>query len=581
MSLAMVETALLEFLETPEPRVVALSGKWGLGKTYFWRQLLKQRHSGAHDNRQYAYLSLFGMPDLQALKDALFVNAKTLKSLREETLSPPLGIAEQIGVFSGKLKTVLRSGTQMLERLPKVKDFGPLIQSAAFLTVSEYVVCVDDLERHSSGLSIKDALGLISMLREERRCRILVILNTDALDDTDREAFEAIREKVFDYELTFDPTPAETARIVFSEDSEASRLAADHAVALGIGNIRVLLRIKRLIQLILPEIAQSDNALLQQLVHSAVLLCWCHNAQGENAPPLSYVKNLNYASFIELPPTRILKEEQKQWNEVLQRYKFSNTDDFDLALCDCLERGYLVEDSIRRSVRQREHAVARSKLEESFQDAWGIFLGGFGDDASALISAFDTSLRAGARWISIINASAATAILRALGEDALADALMHHWIDVQARENPSALAVDDDRFLHEVRDPAFIAAARAASSSLSTRDPSLAEVVATMANASGWSEVEVRVMAGASEDDYYALFKSVSGPDARPMVRACLRFYEVANASVQYLAISERAKSALRRIGRESTLNCRRVQSFGVSMDDLEEQPAVSTIAAP
>ena len=79
----------------------------------------------------------------------------------------------------------------------------------------------------------------------------------------------------------------------------------------------------------------------------------------------------------------------------------------------------------------------------------------------------------------------------------------------------------------------------------------------------GWDNEDVEVLAAASIDDYYALFKSLSGGNTRVVVRACLRFEELASTNPAYKRIGERASAALARIADESPLNRRRVQSHG------------------
>jgi hypothetical protein len=98
------------------------------------------------------------------------------------------------------------------------------------------------------------------------------------------------------------------------------------------------------------------------------------------------------------------------------------------------------------------------------------------------------------------------------------------------------------------------------------KDPLLEEVVKSLPGRGGWNPVDERVLVAASEDDFYRLFKSLSGPKTRPCVRACLRFGEFTNASDEYRQIAAKARAALQRIGGESRLNRRRVQSYGVDV---------------
>ncbi len=62
MPIEPIERALKSFITAPEPQVVALSGRWGRGKTYYWREFVR-RYAKAQNPRfkKYSYVSLFGV----------------------------------------------------------------------------------------------------------------------------------------------------------------------------------------------------------------------------------------------------------------------------------------------------------------------------------------------------------------------------------------------------------------------------------------------------------------------------------------------------------------------------------------
>jgi hypothetical protein len=51
------------------------------------------------------------------------------------------------------------------------------IQQISFLSVKNYLICFDDLERKGKHLRLVDVLGLASMLKERRNCKVVLILN--------------------------------------------------------------------------------------------------------------------------------------------------------------------------------------------------------------------------------------------------------------------------------------------------------------------------------------------------------------------------------------------------------------------
>jgi len=64
--------------------------------------------------------------------------------------------------------------------------------------VRNQIVCIDDLERVGDGLSIKDVLGLVSFLKDQRKCKIVLLLNNEELQDRAATDFKSQLEKVID-----------------------------------------------------------------------------------------------------------------------------------------------------------------------------------------------------------------------------------------------------------------------------------------------------------------------------------------------------------------------------------------------
>jgi hypothetical protein len=63
------------------------------------------------------------------------------------------------------------------------------------------------------------------------------------------------------------------------------------------------------------------------------------------------------------------------------------------------------------------------------------------------------------------------------------------------------------------------------------------------------------------------MLKSSKGHDLRKIISASLLFDNMATNDPNYKEIPQRAKEALKRIGRESEINARRVKSYGVQVD--------------
>ena len=92
MSVQDVKVSLDNFLSSEQPRAIALTGKWGRGKTFFWSSVINEffRKSDFDSGLRYSYVSLFGISSISELKDAIFENAvspeKILEGATAETL---------------------------------------------------------------------------------------------------------------------------------------------------------------------------------------------------------------------------------------------------------------------------------------------------------------------------------------------------------------------------------------------------------------------------------------------------------------------------------------------------------------
>src|SRR5664279_3979894 len=71
----MIVRELERFLESEEPEVICIRGRWDVGKTYAWNEALKaviaKKKLGL---RVYSPVSLFGLTNLSDLKYSIFLN---------------------------------------------------------------------------------------------------------------------------------------------------------------------------------------------------------------------------------------------------------------------------------------------------------------------------------------------------------------------------------------------------------------------------------------------------------------------------------------------------------------------------
>lgn len=558
MTLALVRNELNRFLRSPDAEVLALRGKWGVGKTYSWNQILIDANQRNEISRErYAYLSLFGISSLDELRFSLFEQSIDRQLIgREPTLATFRDNATQLSLSLGRKAWKLASST------PFMKSVSPALEAVSFFSIRDTLICLDDLERRSSSLSARDVLGLVSLLKEQRNCKIILLLNDgeDGLED-----FERYREKVVDIELLFDPTAMECSGVAFAGAAPLYQSIGELSQKLDITNIRTLKRIERLVRLVEHKLNDLEPELSHQILHSLVLYGWCHYRAGsKEIPPLEYVQKIGYALF-GLGEKEGWTDEEKAWNRKLQDYGYQVTDELDEVLAKAVKTGYVVDADFENAATEKNSQVIAQKATGSFSEAWRTYHDSFDNDQERVISTLYESFKVNAKYITPLNLNGTVRLFRELGEEAKADELIKLYIETRADEqelfNLNGYAFSGDISDKNVRD----AFEKAYQGSVIRESPK--SVLLRITGQNGWNDKDEIVLAETTADEYYKLFMSESGGHLSSIVNTCLKFGQFLNATERQQQIAKNAKEALVRIGRESAINARRVRKFGVDID--------------
>lgn len=571
MSLKDVRVAVERFLKSDSPQAIAISGKWGSGKTYFWNQIIKDA-SQQGLVKKYSYVSLFGTNNLAELKSAIFDNAVSAKdvdagasSLTWAENAKAVMRSSSIDEVKDPSRRLLNLGRKNISQVtPILGTWGSVARSLSFFAIKNYVICLDDVERKGTGLPLKEVLGLVSMLKEQRGCRIVVILNEDELE-SDKPVLDAFKEKVFDGEMVFSPSVEECAKLVFTDKWVHSKEVTDKVVRLGIKNIRILQRIRRVIETLLPYVEGKDEALTRQLIHSSVLLTWCFNSRESTVPSYEIVKDTSYAALMMSSGKVEKTEPQKVTEKVLSDYGYRDSDEFDLHICQFLERGYVVEDEFVAVVNSFQEMALKNNHSGSFTQAWGLFHDTFADNEQELVTTLRQRFLDGAKWIHLGNAMGTVRLMRELGHEDIADELMNHWIEMAKRENKELLNPQNAFLSSESVDEKFKDMARNAYFSEKSM-PTLGDAIRGMSGKNGWSKEQIEVLSNATADEYFGFFKSIE-MDAYldAYIKTCLQFGSMTsnnNDDENYKKIYATAVVAIRRIASENRLNALRLSRF-------------------
>jgi hypothetical protein len=192
MSVQITKAVLRDFLGNSETNVLAMTGAWGTGKTYAWREALLT-HKDSIKFKQYSYVSLFGISTMAELRTSIFT-----KSIAVATFGKKLDVAtinkHWNSITKSWLKKTLERSAPILKSLPHGTSVALSLDALAAGAVRDTLVCFDDFERAT--INAADILGLITELSEERDCKVALIFNAEHLGAI--EAYRAYREKVIE-----------------------------------------------------------------------------------------------------------------------------------------------------------------------------------------------------------------------------------------------------------------------------------------------------------------------------------------------------------------------------------------------
>jgi hypothetical protein len=548
-----VKNEIQRFLKSNEPEVLCITGHWGVGKTYTWQSILNHmRASGEVGLVRYSYVSLFGIASLEALKISLFENMEFL--LPQAGNGPGRLVSSALSAFKGSKRLVGLAGA-----LPRVGDAISRSQPLLFTTIRNQIICVDDLERRGA-ITVKDVLGLISYLREQRGCKIALLLNQSQLDEGGSKEFSDLFEKVIDVRLVFSPTPAEAAGIAIQETDELSVAIKQQCVRLHIANIRVIKKIERLIRMLAPIVRVTTAEVERQMVHSLVLLGWCQFDSGADPPPMAYLRESAMVRYVQRKhDNQEENADERRWDLILSQYDWGVADDFDLALMDYVETSILDAEEMNRAATEVAKKWAAASKTGSFEASWRSLHDSFADNEDDVVRSIVDGIKNNFEAVSRSNLDEAVLILRELGRDPEADSL----IDIADQKGTDDFWISNDPFNRVMRDTRMIALAKArgeAAQPVLQFETDLARAAESM------NVVKLSQLAAVPVTEYEALFESRAGEQLRSLILSALEFRNISNASDDMKTIVVKTESALRSIASKSKLNELRVQKFGVRL---------------
>ncbi|MGB9037590.1 MAG: KAP family P-loop domain protein, partial [Acinetobacter calcoaceticus] len=224
---------------------IAITGSWGIGKTFFWRKFLDKQLSDERVykkdnvfNRKYAYVSLFGLESLSDLRTQIYSSIESYHS----SIEIPKWIKSLPSIFKDTRITQLGINAPV-----------KLIDSLMFAQVKDAIICFDDFERMSNKLDVKDVMGLANYLKLEKNCQIILILDEDKTEAENKKKYGDYKEKLVDETIILNSVEPLIRENTKGIDEQLINLMIDFAEKLEIHNFRFFQKVIKLFRYFLGE----------------------------------------------------------------------------------------------------------------------------------------------------------------------------------------------------------------------------------------------------------------------------------------------------------------------------------------
>ncbi|OOY14323.1 hypothetical protein [Thioclava sp. DLFJ4-1] len=565
MSLKLISEELDRFLSNPEPEVLCLRGGWGVGKTFLWNQRLDTADKeGIAALDAYSYVSLFGLKNLAELRLSVFQNCQSLNGSKRKR-----GVRDLESYVNNTVGW--RSKIGLLKAVPFVGNLSD--DDAASLLSSvlsqKQFVCIDDIERRGSGLGVKEVLGYASFLKEEKRSKVVILLNEGELGDKGAEEFQQHGEKVVDISLTMKPTASEAVRIAFPKPSDLQQKVAERCVALSISNIRVIRRAEKVCQAIMPQLSRDGAPLVDSVISSLVLFSWARDQPNE-APSHDFLAKIDAVSIFReytKEDDQEPDEELAKWMPMLEAYGYGESDAVDVALMKSVRDGYFDPVALEPLLNEWRDRFENIEADSAFSKAWSVYHNSFDNNQSEVLDGLYDAFKENFDHISVVNVLGTFRLFIDLGEEARAQELVQFYVS-HRQEEREFFDLDSNYFIEDPIDPYFREAFDNRRDELH-QERSFKSALLSITDS--WSPDDVTIVAAAPVETYVETFKEHNGAEMRRLVESATRFSRISNPTDDMKTVTKKAMEALKVIGQESPINARRVAKYGVRVKPITE----------
>ena len=175
-----------QFDKTNTYKKIFINGAWGIGKSYYTNEYVKENFSNI------VYISLFGKNSYEAIENAITTELMNkmdkIDKLKKRAKKIAKGIDSTISLLGVSI-SVPSYGRKTL-----IEEFSNLLDE------KELIIIIDDLERKSGNILIEDVMGMVEEFSMFEKIKIAIIGDEKNIASEDLKKWQKFKEKIIEKE---------------------------------------------------------------------------------------------------------------------------------------------------------------------------------------------------------------------------------------------------------------------------------------------------------------------------------------------------------------------------------------------
>ncbi|WP_286908976.1 P-loop NTPase fold protein [Clostridium sp. UBA1652] len=182
---------------------IFIDGEWGIGKTYTIDKFQEENK----EEFELIRISLFGKENLKQIENGLLMQILPIFKKGSS-----IEVNSKVKIFGNALKDLLSQSTGI------DLDFNRYISNVSIEDIDsedndkKIIICIDDLERKSSRIPMKDIMGLVE--RATSKYNVILVGSSVNFSSNDALVFNSFKEKLVDFEFVVDKLNQKTLESV-------------------------------------------------------------------------------------------------------------------------------------------------------------------------------------------------------------------------------------------------------------------------------------------------------------------------------------------------------------------------------